>query len=353
MEIREVSERDGAAVAALFLENSLEAGTGFVLDRTPDFSALLRLRGEFRTFGVWHRGRLIGSASALWDMRRVGGDTSCVGEVVDLRVSAASRGGPAARLLLEAVRKTLTGVGASRVVCLIGDGNDAARRLVAGKGGLPELDPLTRYVSVHYVPWGAGRSREGTVRPAGDLDVEQVMFVYAKAREGMELLPCEVPTWPDRAGRHRAWLATTPDGRVIGGLVVWDGQELRRIRVTRYRGWDRALRAATSLAARVGQATALPAPGGALRTWASRAFWTDPNRPAVVRALMREALREAARSGVHVLQINLHSESPLLELLPAFPRSTYRSTLYGMTMKSGAHRPLDPQMPASYDLALV
>jgi GNAT superfamily N-acetyltransferase len=113
----------------------------------PDFNALLRLRGRFRTFCAYEGERLVGIATALWDERRDGDATVRVGEFVDLRVASAARGGRAARRLLQKVLKVFEEVDAQWICAVIGDQNRAARRLVEGKAGLPRIVPLTRYVS--------------------------------------------------------------------------------------------------------------------------------------------------------------------------------------------------------------
>ena len=331
MEIVEAAASDGVRLAEFLLDNPMGAGTDFVLDRSPDFNALLRLRGHFRTFCAYEGERLLGVATALWDDRRDGVATVRVGEFVDLRVASSARGGRAARRLLQEVLRVLDEVDVQWICAVIGDQNQAARRLVEGKAGLPRIAPLTRYVSVHMVALRVPSRARGpmTIRPARESDADAIRDGVTCIHRPLRLRPESPIDWPDPTGRHRAWLAVRPDGSVMGGLVVWDGYDVRRVRVVRYTGADRVLRLFTQLLAPLHLAAPLPPPGGALRMWASRALWNDDGARAVTRALVAEALSAASASGVHVVQLNLPEASPLLGQLPLYPRSSFRSTLFG------------------------
>jgi len=337
VKILEAVESDGYRLAEFLVANPVGAGSTFVLDRSPDFQSLLRLRGHHRTFCAWEGERLLGVATALWDERRDGDETVRVGEFVDLRVATRARGGRAARELLAAVVRALVEAEVDWLSAVIGDENRAAAGLVEGKAGLPRVIPLTRFVSVHYVAlrlpqW---RSRGVSVRRAIETDATVVKDAVRSLRRRLRLAPVIPFEWPDPTGRHRAWIATGVERETAGVLLLWDGFDVRRVRVVRYAGVDRVLRAFTTALAPLGLAVRLPPPGGALRMWASKALWNRDGSPEVTRALVSTALRAATAEGVHVLQINLQEEDPALDHLPPYPRSTFRSTLFGACRKDG------------------
>jgi hypothetical protein len=354
VEIVEAGPADGPRLAAFLLENPVGAGTDFVLDRSPDFNALLGLRGRFRTFCACEGNHLVGTATALWDERTDEGVSVRVGELVDLRVASASRGGRTARHLLAAALRAFEEADVQWLCALIGDDNRAATSLVDGKAGFPRLAPLTRYVSVHLIaariPFPTGGRVE--VRSATTEDAHVIRETSARAHRGQRLTPTRPFEWPDSSGRHRAWLASGVDGEVIGGLVVWDGFDVRRVRVMRYAGADHVLRLVTGGLARLRLATPLPPPGGALRMWASRALWNDHGHAAVTRGLVAASLRAACLSGVHVVQLNFPEGDPLLGHLPPYPRSSFRSTIHG-ARRDGRHGHEAPSAAFFSDLALV
>src|SRR6185437_4977109 len=70
--VREATPEDGRALIDFLRMTPLSAGTEFVLDRSPDFSALLRLRGTSRTFLAVSHERLAGTVTALWHDARDG-----------------------------------------------------------------------------------------------------------------------------------------------------------------------------------------------------------------------------------------------------------------------------------------
>jgi hypothetical protein len=352
--VREAAAEDGPALVAFFRDTPLEAGTAFVLDRSPDFTALLRLRGSHRVFVAADRGRLAGTATALWHDARDGHATLRVGEIVDLRVAPWARGGRAALVLLQAVRQTFDQVRTEWVVCLVGAANRAATPLTEGGAGLPALRPLARYASVHYVAVRLSTTTPPgvVVRPA---TVEDGVFLARLAdltASPCRLVPSRRFTWPDPSGQHRAWIAEAPDGAALGGLVLWDGAGIRRIRVVRYAGWDLLLRFAVAAGSRLGLARPLPPPGGALRLWASRWFGVIGAREVVARALVRTAIAEGLREDQHVVQLNLAGDDPLLGALPRGLRSTYWSTLYGAPW-TREWAPSDQQVGYHADVALV
>lgn len=354
MKVRPADAADGPALQELFLRTPLEAGTAFVLDRSPDFWALLRLRGEFQTFVACDGPRIIGTATALWHDAIDGVTSVRVGEILDLRVEPAARGSPAALRLLTAVRATLEARRVDWAVCLVGDRNLAARGLVTGKAGFPALEPLSHWASVHYVAWRTWpRLPPGVaVREVAADDVPAVRNMIERAAAAQHLVPTSALQWPDLDGRCRAWIASADSG-IEGVLVSWDGEAVRRLRVVHHRLADAPLRLIVSLAAGVGLAPRLPGPGEVLRMWATRWLVVPGHRPGVSGALVRAALRAAAAAGVQLLQVNVPGEGAARRRLPLLPRSTYWSTLYGRRM--GSPDTTSPQVHGVHhaDVALV
>jgi ribosomal protein S18 acetylase RimI-like enzyme len=355
--IVEAVASDSPNLAEFFLDNPLSGGSDFVLDRSPDFQALLRLRGHARTFCAREGGRLVGIVTALWDDRRGSDGTVLrVGEVVDLRVASSARGGRAARELLAAVLRAFAEAGVEWLTAVVADENRAAVGLVEGKAGLPRLVPLTRYVSVHFIAlhMPLRPARQVAVREAGDADSAIVTDAVCRCLRPFRLAPTTHFVWPDHTGRHRAWIAAGDDGEPNGVLLVWDGFDVRRVRVVRYSGSDRLLRSLTLALAQLGLVAPLPPPGGAVRMWASRALWNRDGSAGVTRALVSASLRAAADAGVHVVQVNLRQTDPLLGQLPRYPRSTFYSTLFGAPREGTAATPEVSAASAFYaDLAMV
>lgn len=364
MRIREATAGDGPALIDFFRATPLDAGVEFVLDRSPDFYALLRLRGTARTFLAVAGERLAGSVTALWHDARDGSGEVRVGEIVDLRVAEWAHGSRAVALLLGATRDAFAEAGAQWAVCVIGERNRAAVPLTSGRIGLPALEPLARYASVHFVvcraPSASARPPAGrlTVWEAGAGDGADVERLVGEMAARRRFAPLEPFRWPEPTGTHRAWIARDGTGSPIGGLILWDGSAVRRIRVMRYRGLDRVLQLGTRLAQACGLANALPPPGDALRVWASRWLGVREGRLDAARALVRAALRAAVAKHIHVVQVNLPEDDPLLHALPPYPRSTYWSTLYGCPLEGGARaQPATSSRaghgPYHVDLALV
>lgn len=332
MMLREATAADWPEISAFFLATPLQSDTSFVLDRRPDFGALPALRGSFRTFLVFQDRRLAGTVTALWHPAASGARVVTVGEVIDLRVAPWARGGRAVFYLLHAAYEVFLAERVEWVFCLIGKHNRATSPLVARSTGLPPLEPLEDFASVNFVAGRVPRlvaAKGVTVRVAEESDGALVADAWRAEHATERFVPPDSFTWPDPAGRHRAWLAFGPDGTPCGALVTWDGSSVRRVRIVRYRAADRPIRAAIALAALLGITNPLPAPGEVLGLWASRAIAISRDDARTLRALLEAALSAAAAAAQSVLQLNLHGRDPLLRRLPPYPRSTYWSTLYG------------------------
>jgi hypothetical protein len=336
--LREASAADWPEIAEFFLATPLQSGTSFVLDRRPDFGALPALRGEFRTFMVFQRQRLVGTATALWHVARDGLETTTLGEVIDLRVAPCARGGRAISHLLHAVYAVFVAERVDWIVCLIGKNNRAAISTVEGRVGLPRLEFLEDFASVHFI---AGRiprlfAASGvTVRAAEASDASLLTELCAESCATQRFAPSESLEWPHPTGRYRAWLAFQPDGTPCGALVLWDGEPVRRLRIVRYSAADLPLRIAVGMAARLGMANPLPAPNEVFALWASSVVAVRHDDGRTLHALLDAALAAAVAAGQNVLQINLSAQDPLLRRLPPYPRSTYWSSLYGYQCDPG------------------
>jgi hypothetical protein len=330
--LREASAADWPQVADFFLSTPVESGTSFVLDRRPDFGALPALRGKFRTFLAFEERRLAGTVTALWHPACDGVRGITVGEVMDLRVAVWARGGRVMSHLLRAIYSLFVTERVDWIVCLIGKLNRATLPLVAGRIGLPRLEPLEHFASVHFVAGRVPRlfaATGVTVRAAEQSDASLVEEICAAEYATECFAPPEAIAWPDRTGRERAWLAFELDGTPCGALVTWDGDAVRRIRIARYRPADMPLRIAIAIAAGLRLTNPLPRPGEAFGLWASRVVAIRRGGSHTLRALLDAAFNAAAAAGQNVVQLNLRARDPLLRRLPPYPRSTYWSTLFG------------------------
>jgi L-amino acid N-acyltransferase YncA len=352
MIVREATVADWPQVTDLFAAAPVQSGTSFVLDRRPDFGALPRLRGQFRTFVISDGERLAGTVTALWRRAMDGSKQVTVGEVIDLRVAPWARGKRVAFHLLRAAHETFRAERVDWILTLVGKHNEPVKTVAARKTSLPALVPLEDFASVHFMAMRLPRRRSGlTVREAGPSDAALLAELCAAQRAAERFAPPGAIPWPDPTGRHRAWLAFGPDGAPHGVLVAWDGEALRRFRIVRYRLADLPLRAVMGVAAMLGRSAALPAPGEVLRLWATRLVVVRSGGARTLRALLDAALGSAVTADCHVLQVNLHSSDPLLRQLPPYPRSTFWSTLYGGPIDVRPVAPLSPAERFHADIA--
>jgi hypothetical protein len=333
MRIREATLADNSDLTAFVANSPLSAGTHFVLDRSPDFFRLLQLRGNSRTFIAEskHHG-IAGIVTALWhDVRDEKRDVVRLGEIVDLRVAPWARGGGTTARLLHAAKDALIEAVVSWVVFLIGDRNTDAKHLISGRAGLPKFEPLTRFASIHYIAWRPPRRKHvgHAARAARPDEIDILNDLHDEMNITRRFVPQAAFDPADLSADQLSWIIPGANGKAAGGLVVWDGYEVRRVRIIRYQKRDTPLRICVSLASRLGLANRLPNRGEVLRIWASRFIGLrEPNRGAI-RSLVDLSLRAATDAGAHVVQLNLPETDPLLKLLPRYPRSIYWSTLYG------------------------
>jgi len=330
--LREAQAADWPEVAEFVLATPLESGTSFVLDRRPDFGALPALRGRFRTFLVYQQRRLAGTVTALWHPARDRDHTITLGEIIDLRVAPWARGGRTTFHLLRATQEVFVSERVDWMTCLVGDRNRAVIPALEGRAGLPPFAPLEHFASVHFVAARLPRvpvSPQVAVRAATASDAGLLAALCAAEHATQRFAPTEPLPWPDTSGRHRAWIALSPNGTPYGALVTWDGEPARRLRVMKYRLADWPLRIAIGVAARARLSNRLPGPGEVLRLWATRLIAVTRDDSGTLAALVHAALTAAVADGQNVLQVNLSGRDPLFRRLPRYPRSSFWSTLYG------------------------
>jgi hypothetical protein len=354
--VHEAAASDWPALAEFLLATPLEAGAAFVLDRRPDFGALPRLRGEFRSIVARRDGVITGMVTVLWHPALDGADMLLVGEIIDLRVAPWARHGSTTIRLLRAAHATLLEQRVDWITCLIGRQNQAAISLLGRRVGLPMLAPLDEVASVHFMAWRAPLARGNTrvqVRKACASDAPLLREFCAAAYASERLAPVEALAWPDPGERHRAWIAFDSCNRPSGALLLWDPEPVRRIRVLRYRSTDLPVRLLAGVLARFGRAAPLPAPGDVLGVWASRMVSIRHGGAATLRCLLDAALGAAAEAGRNVVQLNLHADDPLLRMLPPYPRATYWSTLYGAPCRGALVPPSTQPVRHHVDVAFA
>ena len=343
MIVREATPDDGPALVRLFLETPLAAGTSFVIDRAPDFFATVRPQTRAQTFVADDGGVLVGVVTGVW--RTVVDDErhASVGEIVDLRVAPHVRRRGVAYDLLTRIKSVFEATDIDWATCLVADRNAAVAGLVRGAGELPLFEPVDRWLSAHFIAWRmprAGRRASLRVRRATSTDRQIVDAMQTDLTRDWRLRESHGAMPDDDPADYHTWIAESAGGDPLGGIVLRDGTRSRRIRVAKYGAGDRALRVAVKVAARM----------GVLRLWASTWLGAVRPEPVVVRALLLAALREAARAGIHVVQINLSARDPIRVVLPSLPGSRFWSTLFALRRRASS-RPIGPGEICHVDIA--
>jgi hypothetical protein len=347
--VRPAEPRDNAARCELFARVAMETDLGLSVRREPDFDALYRLQSStFHAVVVELDGVIEGTGTIVVRDGYVGGTARPVGYLGDLRLSPKLQG----RLLLdrffsgllEEVRERfgcelfLTSVIASNERALRALTRETARSRRAGR---PRYQAVGDFDirSIHLLPPRGRGDAAVTVRAGRASDVAAIAALLDEDGRGRPF----GYVFPERELRRRMveWPGLRPEsfslahnaaGDLVGCLAIWDAAPVKRTVVTSYRGAMRRVRFGHDVAATLLGRRRLPAPGEPFRyAYVTHQVVRDGD-PAVLRALLRAAYRDARRAGYHFMSICAPEASPLESAFAGYPATNLRARLFVVSL---------------------
>lgn len=332
---------DNADINRLLKDTPVPGWISLSYEREPDYFRASATEGDLHEtlLGRDRRtGELIVMASFSIRDAWVNGEPARVGYLGQLRLVAShlSRPWPVLegyrfiRRMVERrsdVRYVLTSI--------VSTNERAKRLLTSGSRNLPTYRPIGGFWTLAYPSRRRARSVPGIelVRGSTAESGEIARFLDKQARR-FQFAPrwSADQLWDDRRcpdlGPEDFLLARRGDS-LAGCVALWDQCGFKQHVVRGYAAWIDRLRPLINLPAAALGLPRLPAPGSALRQLSLSHLAVEDDDPGVLRALLGEALAQAAAREVPLTVTGLGDEHPLLgEAKAAARHLAYRSDIY-------------------------
>jgi hypothetical protein len=349
---------DNAALLSLFRECPMTADISLVVDRSPDFFALSRARGDAATLVVEKDGAVFGCASSWRRKGWLASTPTEFGYVGDLRIHPDHRRRGGGRGLAHAVLDQISQLPLSLYLVTIASGNGAIGALVTRLAeGRPKL--LSRFTSWQLLPiWRFAPPGGLQIDAAEERDEDELADLLDESHRSKNL----APVFSD--GGLRSLIQCSPGmamsdyliarrrGRMVAALGVWDA---RAVKATRVLGMPFALRGMFAMGralSRLAPLPPFPAPGAMLRfRYIRHPAYRDGEQDALS-GLVRHALNSARSRRDHFLLFTCADDDPLRGSIEGIPRSSYHYGLWGGSNRPGQSVPI-PQGRFFDDAALA
>lgn len=327
--------------------------------REPDFFRALCVEGVQHQVVVGRdsrTGRVIAMGVRSIKPVYVNGRPANAGYLSGLRLREEYRGG------IHVVRgyrklRELHGDGRARLyLTTMVNANRAARRLTAGRAGLPAYHDIGQLHSLAVAPGQraprAPRVRGLVVEPAAPGDLPDVVAFLNEEGPRRQFFPAyAVSDFSPEGGLLRGLapgdiLVARIDARIAGVLAVWDQRAFRRSVVTGYAPWLARGRLLYNGWAALSGLPRLPAAGTTLDGAYLALACVRGDDPRVFAGLLERALRKA-RGVCSFLVAGMHESDPLLPVLRCLRHIDYPSRLYVACWEDGEEdfRSLDGRVP--------
>lgn len=329
--LRPATPADNPALVELARICPMPAPISLAFERTPDFFALCRARGESRTLVAEVAGEVVACASVGRRRAYVNGSPSEIGYVADLKVAPRFRGRYLPHLLIARLAADEASLSPAAYVMTFAAGNrtiDALLHRTLKHRPIERLGTITSFQLFPLVRLGVSARFE--IRRAGPGDEAALSGLLDSFHRQYELAPV-FATGGLREVLERSlgmelssYFVASQGGRLLAALGLWDQDGFKQTRVHRMppglRWFTRSVRAAS----RFLPLPALPLEGEVLRLVHVRHPCHLPGQQQALAALTRFTVNWCREQGRHLALFTCAAGDALEECARGIPRAVYR-----------------------------
>jgi hypothetical protein len=335
---------DDLELRQLLRRNPIPGPISIIFEREPSFFDSCRIRGDFVQVGVGRdrrTGKIVGLGTRSIASAFVNGNPTPVGNLADLRLEPAYRGGT---LIARGYRflKYLHEDGRTKLyTTMIFAGNHAALKTIAsGRAGLP------RYHDMGVIHSPGIKIRR--TRPAVCADCEilrgseellpEIVECLNRNNARRQFAPVHtVAMFKERWREFRAadFVVAVRGSRVIGALGCWDQTPFKQTRIVGYAPPLRWLLPVANALSPLTRSPRFPIPGEKIPYFHIGFIAVDGDDLRVFRSLLRFAYNEAVGGRYLYAILALHEHDPLLPVLREYSRTAFSGRLFCVTFDDG------------------
>lgn len=360
LDFRIATPADDADIRRLLRDNPMEGAIRLGFEREPDSFLAAGIHGDVHQQAIVRArsdGAVMGMGARSLLEAWVNGEPARLGYLSQLRADRAFRGSPRALLRSYECMRELHGDGATPfyVSTIVEDNLPARRILEAGIGSLPRYRAAGRLVTFVLPVRRARRMQpNGWALEPGRADTMEDASACLERHGRRHQF---APRWTrETLASPRRCRGLTPGdfvlarrgGHVAGCAAVWDQRAFKQTVVRGYGPALRLVRPFLNAAPGWWGGVPLPAVGEPMRAAFLSHVAIDEDDPALMAAIVAQALEQAAARGLSHLVTGFSERHPLAAALAkAFPARRYKSILYVVHWDDGtaAVEALDGRVP--------
>ncbi|MCW1922306.1 hypothetical protein OKA05_07055 [Luteolibacter arcticus] len=315
--VRPAGAEDHAALEALFRATTMGSQIHLAVERDPDYFAGAAVQAAEPC--VWAAfetsGRAVGLLSA--GKRRVWLDGERdVRYLCDLRIHGDWQRSTLLSRGYRLLNREVFAPGEWAQTLVLEDNLKAIELLTSRRAGLPEYRPAGIYRTWLLPPQDVSFDPGISVRRAVAADLTEMQRVYNEAMQRRSF--GEMVRFADFGegrwnGLHAGdFLIAERQGRVIGMLGLWDQTAFQRLRIAGYSRGVAMLRPLWNVRAALRGDVPLPPPGAVVPVRKVTALACENDNPAILRALLAEALRTRDEK---LTLVGMSAADPLVEAM--------------------------------------
>jgi N-acetylglutamate synthase-like GNAT family acetyltransferase len=329
MVIREASENDNEELLALTKACPMDGLIKLLIDRQPDFFALLRLKGAYKVYVAEAENKIIGSFALTVKESYINESQEKVGYLSDLKIHPQFRKTRTAWRLITTMHAYMQTLPINFYLCLIARGNVAVEKLLSGRLSIPTALKAAEFNVYQILPTKKEMTSSFIVEETDASHREQITELLNEYHRQFQFA-----TYFDMdhdISGDQAWMIRK-DGRIVAFLSVKDTMPFKQNIVSHI---PFHIKTILRLLRLFMPSLATPIERSPLKILNIKYLAYSSELPNSVIPLIQRARNYAYRNGFTFLSYGIDKKNPLEKVFRNFPKVIFQSSGYLFDFSTG------------------
>lgn len=326
---RLAGESDNEQLLHLTRQVGMSGDTGLVIDRRPDFFALLKRRGESRTFIAEDGDKIIGAICVSISNVFVNGQQTTAAYVGDFKVAESYRRSGIGAELVNRLHDYLKSIDADLVVLTLASGNRKPLSFFKNRPGVPDFQSVGVFNVYQFPGQANGRQHSGKYRVESSPPTDELVEFLNKHYRRYELGPVITVETIESDSNY----VISDGNRIIAAMTLSDVMAVKQNIITKLSPLLRIALSLADIAGRLLKWSRMPALLKPVDMLYIRFLALSRDDPAVVDAFIRKARSEAYRKAYSFVALGIHEKDHLNNHVRQKFKFTFRSMAMVTTLK--------------------